>query len=63
MKKELIIYWKTKKPEVIEKIRKRFRLEKYMTINREQPANISERLMPDLIRTEELGYIEIRTRH
>ena len=53
------ICWTTKEWKVIEKIRKKFGISSYMSVNRETPCNIKEEDMELLRETEKRGFIEI----
>lgn len=56
----VIIYWKTNDIEKRERIRKRFSLQNYTSVNGETPACISDEDMPVLLETESRGFIQIR---
>ena len=52
----------TKEWKVIEKIRKKFGISSYMSVNRETPCNIKEEDMELLRETEKRGFIQIRNK-
>ena len=56
----ITICWVTKDRESIEKIRKKFGISSYMSVNRETPCNIKEEDMELLKETEKRGFIQIR---
>ena len=56
------ICWVTKDRESIEKIRKKFGISSYMSVNRETPCNIKEEDMELLKETEKRGFIQIRNK-
>lgn len=56
------ICWVTKDRESIEKIRKKFGISSYMSINRETPCDIKEEDMELLRETEKRGFIQIRNK-
>lgn len=58
---KLTIKWNKKAtPDIMERIRKRFNLSSYISVNRETPGEFSEDDLPDLEKVADLGYIEIR---
>lgn len=57
---KLAVYWATRNQEHIRKIRERFGIPAYTTINGESPAEISDEDMPLLLETERRGFIAIR---
>ncbi|WP_300700941.1 hypothetical protein [Bacteroides sp.] len=57
---KVTVYWTTKKPDMIARIRKRFNLSDGMTVNGETTADIKEEDLPDLRLAEKLKYIQIR---
>lgn len=59
---QLTIYWKTKNPVTQKKIRERFGLGGYMSVNGETPAEVSEEDMPLLLEVEKRGFIAIRNK-
>ena len=59
-KTKVVIYWITKEREKIDRIRKKFDLGNYVSVNGETPADISNKDMDLLVETERRGYIEIR---
>ncbi len=61
--KKIMIYFTSKKrpPDYNDRIRKRFNIDKHMTINGMSEINLKKEDWDDLKLTEELGYIEIRT--
>lgn len=58
--KHLTIYWKTNETDVITKIRNRFGIPSYMSINGETKANIKDEDLPLLEETARRGFIQIR---
>ncbi|WP_254871724.1 hypothetical protein [Bacteroides acidifaciens] len=58
----ITICWVTKDRESIEKIRKKFDISSYMSVNRETPCNIKEEDMELLKETEKRGFIQIRNK-
>ncbi|WP_229127356.1 hypothetical protein [Bacteroides congonensis] len=58
----ITICWVTKDRESIEKIRKKFGISSYMSVNRETPCNIKEEDMELLKETEKRGFIQIRNK-
>lgn len=57
---KITICWKTRDPDKIARIRRRFGLSDYISVNGETPAEIKEDDLPDLRLTEKLKYIQIR---
>lgn len=58
----ITICWVTKDRESIEKIRKKFGISSYMSVNRETPCDIKEKDMELLRETEKRGFIQIRNK-
>lgn len=58
----ITICWITKDRESIEKIRKKFGISSYMSVNRETPCDIKEEDMELLKETEKRGFIQIRNK-
>lgn len=58
----ITIYWRTKNPEAQKKIRERFGLGRYMSVNGETPAVIGEEDLPLLREVERRGFVEIRNK-
>ncbi len=58
----ITICWVTKDRESIKKIRKKFGISSYMSINRETPCDIKEEDMELLRETEKRGFIQIRNK-
>lgn len=58
----ITICWVTKDRESIEKIRKKFGISSYMSVNRETPCNMKEEDMELLKETEKRGFIQIRNK-
>ena len=56
------ICWVTKDREAIEKIREKFGISSYMSVNRETPCDIKEEDMELLRETEKRGFIQIRNK-
>ena len=54
------IYWKTTDRDVMDKIRKRFDIPRYTSINGETHASICEEDIPLLSECEKRGFIQIR---
>ncbi|MBR1526877.1 MAG: hypothetical protein IJ640_09515 [Prevotella sp.] len=57
---KLTIYWATNDKEVNRKIRERFNIPYWMTVNGETDAEIKEEDMPLLEETARRGFIQIR---
>lgn len=60
---KIMIYFTSKKrpPDYNDRIRKRFNIDKHMTVNGMSDINLKEEDWEGLKQTEKLGYIEIRT--
>ena len=58
--KGVTIYWMTKDPISIEKIRNRFGISSYMSVNKETPCTIKDEDWELLGETARLGFIQIR---
>ena len=56
------ICWNTKDRNTIDKIRKKFGIPSYMSVNRETPCNIKEEDMELLRENEKRGFIQIRNK-
>lgn len=56
----LTVYWRTKEIGIIRKIRERFGLPSYMTVNGETDAEVSDEDFPLLEETARRGFIQIR---
>lgn len=56
----LTVYWCTKDVGAIRKIRERFGLPSYMTVNGETDAEVSDEDFPLLEETARRGFIQIR---
>lgn len=56
---KVIIYWVTKDPDKIARIRERFGIGTYRSVNGETPAEIREEDMELLRETERRGFIQI----
>lgn len=54
------IYWKTKNEDTIRRIRERFCIEPYMSVNGETPTEIKDEDFPVLREVERRGFISIR---
>lgn len=54
------VYWITKDRVFIEKIREKFGIPRYTSVNGETSAEISEEQVPLLRECERRGYIQIR---
>lgn len=59
---KVTIYWVTQDKEVIIKIRARFKIPKYTSINGETPCEVSDSDLPLLLETEKRGFIQIRNK-
>lgn len=59
---KVIIYWVTKEPDKIARIRERFCIGTYRSVNGETPAEIQEEDMELLRETERRGFIQIRNK-
>lgn len=59
-KMKVTIYWITKDPEKITRIRKRFGISDYMSVNAETPAEIRDEDIELLRETEKRGFIQLR---
>lgn len=57
-----IIYWVTKDTESIRRIREKFNLSSYISVNGETPADIRKEDIPLLKETEKRGFIQIRNK-
>jgi len=58
----ITIYWVTGDKEVISKIRARFKIPKYTSLNGETPCEIDEKDLELLKETEKRGFIQIRNK-
>lgn len=58
----ITICWVTKDHEAIQKIRNKFGISDYMSINHETPCEIDEEDLPLLRECEKLGFIQIRNK-
>lgn len=56
---KLVVYWNTRDENIIKRIRKRFGMPTYTTINGWTPAEILEEDMPLLEETARRGFISI----
>jgi hypothetical protein len=54
-----VIYFRTDDKEKIERIKKRFGMSRYMSVNFKCPANIKDEDIPLLKETEKRGFISI----
>ena len=59
---KVVIYWVTKDPDKIVRIRERFGIGTYRSVNGETPAEIREEDMELLRETERRGFIQIRNK-
>lgn len=57
---KLTIYWVTKDAQSIQRIREKFNLPSYRSVNGETPVEIQEEDLPLLRETEKRGFIQIR---
>lgn len=58
----ITICWITRNQEYIDKIRLKFGISDYMSINHETPCEIDEEDLPLLRECEKLGFIQIRNK-
>ena len=54
------IYWTTTDREVIKRIRERFNIPNYTSINGETPCEVSDSDLPMLLEVEKRGFIQLR---
>ena len=59
---KLTIYWVTKDAQNIQRIREKFNLPSYRSVNGETPVEIGEEDLPLLRETEKRGFIQIRNK-
>jgi len=59
---KVTIYWVTQDKEVISKIRSRFNIPKYTSLNGETPCEIDEKDFDLLKETEKRGFLQIRNK-
>lgn len=59
---KLTIYWVTKDAQSIQRIREKFNLPSYRSVNGETPVEIQEEDLPLLRETEKRGFIQIRNK-
>lgn len=57
---KLTIYWVTKDAQSIQRIREKFNLPSYKSVNGETPVDIREEDLPLLKETEKRRFIQIR---
>lgn len=57
---KLTIYWVTKDAQSIQRIREKFNMSSYRSVNGETPAEIREEDLPLLKETEKRRFIQIR---
>ena len=57
---KITIYWRTKNTETILRIREKFKIPHYTSVNGETDADIPGDLMPLLQECERRGYVELR---
>lgn len=60
MSERVAVYWVTKDPSVVARIRDRFGIPRYTNIAGESPAEVSDEDMPLLLETERRGHIAVR---
>lgn len=60
---KVTIYWVTKDPEAVRKIRQRFGIPSYTSVNGETIADICEEDMPLLLECQKRKFIRIRNKH
>lgn len=58
---KVTIYWATKHPETILRIREKFNIPSYRTVNGETDCEIKDEDIELLRETEKRGFIQIRT--
>ena len=59
---KLTIYWTTKDAEKIKRIRDKFNIPSYTSINGETPCEIKDKDLPLLRECETRGFIQIRNK-
>lgn len=59
---KVTIYWATRKPDIIKRIRERFRLPTYISVNYETECEIRDEDLSLLHETERRGFIQIRNK-
>lgn len=59
---KLTIYWATKDAQSLQRIREKFNLSSYRSVNGETPVEIREEDLPLLRETEKRGFIQIRNK-
>lgn len=59
---DVVVYWLTADRETIRRIRHRFGMPDYTTVNGETPASIKDEDMELLRETEKRGYLSIRNK-
>lgn len=59
---KLTIYWVTKDAQSIQRIREKFNLPSYRSVNGETPTEIREEDLPLLRETEKRRFIQIRNK-
>lgn len=57
---KITIYWKTRNAETIRRIREKFKVPRYTSVNGETDADIPGDLMPLLEECERRGYVKLR---
>ena len=57
---KVTIYWVTKDPEKIARIKEKFGIPDYMSVNAETPAEIKDEDVELLRETERRGFIQLR---
>ena len=57
---KITIYWTTTNQEDIKRIREKFNLPKYTSINGETPCEVSDSDFPLLLEVEKRGFIQLR---
>lgn len=57
---KITIYWRTTNQEDIKRIREKFNLPNYTSINGETPCEVSDSDLPILLEVEKRGFIQLR---
>lgn len=59
----ITVYWVTRNPDVIGRIRKKFNIPSYTSVNYETECEIKDEDLPLLQETERRGFIQIRNKN
>lgn len=59
---KITIYWVTRNPDVIERIREKFNISPAISVNYETPCEIKDEDLPLLKETARRGFIQIRNK-